>query len=110
MTGGAIKVIVGVYKSLLIFLDVNGWVCSIDVGGIDQKNAYTRHFFVPYTWHSVGELLFRITVEGTIAFARRDELVVFHGGMDFVEKIDFGRPQSRLAGSEASHRRRSADL
>lgn len=110
MTGGAIKVIVGVYKSLLLFLDVNGWVCSIDVGGIDQKNAYTRHFFVPFTWHSVGELLFRTTVKGTIAFARRDELVVFHGGMDFVERVDFGRPQSLLAGSEASHRRRSADL
>lgn len=110
MIGGAIKVIVGVYKSLLLFLDVNGWVCSIDVGGVRQEISYTRHFFIPFTWHSVGELLFRTTAKGTVAFARRDELVVFQGGIDFVEKVVFDSPKSLLVGSGAPQRRRSAGL
>lgn len=110
MTAGAIKVIVGVYKSLLLFLDVNGWVCSINVGGVRQELSYTRHFFIPFTWHSVGELIFRTTMKGTIAFARRDQLVVFNGGIEFVENVNFDRQNTLSLGSGASQRRRSAYL
>lgn len=85
-----IKIIIGIYKSLLLFLDINGWVCSINIVNPQPENSYTKHFIIPFTWHSVGDLLFQITRKGSVAFVRRDELVVFHGGLDFEEKVVLG--------------------
>ena len=85
-----IKTIIGIYKSLLLFLDVNGWVCSINIVNPQPENSYTKHFIIPFTWHSVGDFLFQITKKGSVAFVRRDELVVFHGGLDFEEKVVLG--------------------
>ena len=106
---GGIKAIVGVYRSLLLFLDVNGWVCSINIGSVRQEQDYTKHFFIPFTWHSVGELVFRTTVRGSVVFARRDEIVTFHGGIDFAEKITFSQ-EPIVSVSGPSQRRKSTGM
>ncbi|KAI9781781.1 MAG: hypothetical protein M1839_005774 [Geoglossum umbratile] len=82
-----IKAIVGVYKTFLLFLDHSGWVCSVGIEGVGTEKSYTRHFFIPYRWHSGGDLIFRCTSKGSVVLARRDELAVFHRGLDFEEKV-----------------------
>jgi hypothetical protein len=42
---------VGVLKSTFYFLDMKGWVCSIGLKNLRQTTHYTRHFFIPPTWH-----------------------------------------------------------
>lgn len=83
MVVGANKAIVGTFKFVLLFLDVNDWVCSINIGGVRQEDFFNKHFLIPFTLHGVGEVLFRTTVKGIVAFVRREELVVFRGGIDF---------------------------
>ncbi|KFY36874.1 hypothetical protein V495_07538 [Pseudogymnoascus sp. VKM F-4514 (FW-929)] len=86
--GRGIKAIVGSFKSLVIFLNFDGWICSLDIEGTSRKKAYTKHFLIPYGWHSTGaELIFKCTVQGHIILARRDEIAVFQRGLDFEESI-----------------------
>jgi WD40 repeat protein len=86
--GRSIKVIVGTFKSFVIFLNFEGWICSLDIEGTSRKNAYTKHFIIPYGWHSTGaEPIFRCSVQGHIILARRDEIAVFHRGLDFKESV-----------------------
>ncbi|KAH0536563.1 hypothetical protein FGG08_006571 [Glutinoglossum americanum] len=82
-----IKAIVGVYKTSLLFLDHNGWICSVSIEGVGMEKSYTRHFFIPYGWHSSGDLIFRCSSKGAVVLARRDEIAVFHRGLDFEEKV-----------------------
>jgi WD40 repeat protein len=86
--GRVIKVIVGTFKSFIIFLNFEGWICSLDIEGTSRKNAYTKHFIIPYGWHSTGaKPIFRCTVQGHIILARGDEIAVFHRGLDFKESV-----------------------
>ena len=102
------KAIIGVHKSLLLFLDINGWVCSLNIGSPRPVTSYTKHFIIPFTWHSFGDLLFQVTKKGSVAFVRRDELVVFHGGMDFEETVELKRQLPLLTATNIPERRRSA--
>lgn len=84
--GRGIKAIVGAFKSFVIFLNFDGWICSLDIEGSTRKKSYTKHFLIPYGWHSTGtELIFRCTTQGHIILARRDEIAVFQRGLDFEE-------------------------
>ncbi|KAL9025906.1 MAG: hypothetical protein Q9196_005347 [Gyalolechia fulgens] len=82
-----VKAVIGFYKMLLLFLDQNGWVCSLNADNKNMEKAYTRHFFVPYSWHCNGELIFAISARGSVALVRKDGIVVFHQGLDFEEHI-----------------------
>ncbi|KAL8719491.1 MAG: hypothetical protein Q9225_003518 [Loekoesia sp. 1 TL-2023] len=82
-----VKAIIGFYKMLLLFLDQNGWVCSVNADNKSREKAYTRHFFVPYSWHCNGELIFAVSARGSVAMARKDGIAVFHRGLDFDERI-----------------------
>lgn len=84
-----IKSIVGVHKSSLVFLDYSGWVCSTKPDVPPAGKSYTKHFFIPYGWHSGAEPVMTCTVRGHIILARRDEILVFHRGLDFEEKVEF---------------------
>lgn len=48
-----------------------------------------RHFFVPPTWMVETDLLVRVVSKSSVAFVHRDELIVFHGFLDFEEKVAF---------------------
>lgn len=90
-----VKSIIGVHKSSLLFLDHDGWVCSAKHDAavmVAEKVSYVKHFFIPYGWHSSGaEPVMGCTVRGHIILARkRGEIVVFHRGLDFEEKVELG--------------------
>lgn len=86
-----IKSIIGIHKSSLLFLDYSGWVCSTKPEAVTaERKFYVKHFFIPYGWHSGAEAVMSCTVRGHIILARRDEILVFHRGLDFEEKVDFG--------------------
>ncbi|KAI4207538.1 MAG: hypothetical protein LQ346_000470 [Caloplaca aetnensis] len=82
-----VKAVVGFYKMFLLFLDQNGWICSLNADLKGNEKAYTRHFFIPYSWHCSGELIFAVTTKGSVALARKEGIAVFHRGLDFEERI-----------------------
>ncbi|KAL3427212.1 hypothetical protein PVAG01_00721 [Phlyctema vagabunda] len=86
--GSNIKAIIGSYKSSVVFLNLDGWICSVDIEGTTRKKTYIKHFLIPYGWHSTGtDLIFRCTVQGHIVLARNDEIAVFQRGLDFEETV-----------------------
>lgn len=85
-----IKSVIGVYKSMLVFLAHSGWVCSVNIDDVTQDKFYTRHFFIPLQWHSTMEKLsVLITCKGSIVMAINHEIAVFHNGLDYEERVGF---------------------
>lgn len=87
-----IKTIIGLHKSSLLFLDYNGWVCSIKhevTTAAGKTKFYLKHFFIPYGWHSGAGPVMGCTAQGSIVLARKDEILVFQRGLDFEEKVEF---------------------
>ena len=88
-----IKTLIGIHKNSLLFLEQSGWVCSIDLNLEKIKTeaeGYTRHFFIPLSWHSGREPRIEVTVRGDVVLAKGDEVVVFQRGLAFEEKVVFG--------------------
>ncbi|RYP71986.1 hypothetical protein DL771_004455 [Monosporascus sp. 5C6A] len=85
-----IKVAIGLFRSSLFFLDTRGWICSIGVKAIADVKFYTRHFFVPLAWQTASQLALKVITKNSIAFAHQDQLKIFHGFLDFEEKVYFG--------------------
>jgi WD40 repeat protein len=92
-----VKVVIGLYKSLLYFVDVKGWVSSVALKGLQPAVEYTRHFFIPRSW-VVGEtLLLRLMPESSsVAMAHQDDLLDFRGFLDLEEKVAFGKSEGIL--------------
>ena len=85
-----IKSVVGIHKSILIFLAHSGWVCSINIDDVSQEEFYTRHFFIPLQWHSTREnLSISVTCKGSIVMAMNHEIAIFHNGLDFEDRVGF---------------------
>ena len=85
-----IKCIVGVYKSLLVFLSHQGWVCSLNIDDLSSEKFYARHFFVPLHWHSTLEnMSMLVTGKGGVVLAVKHELAIFHFGFEFEERVGF---------------------
>jgi hypothetical protein len=84
------KTVIGMYRSVLYFVDIKGWVSSVSLKDLQKAGDYTRHFFVPRSW-MVGEalLLGLIPRSNSIAMAYQDDLLVFHGFLDLEEKFPF---------------------
>jgi WD40 repeat protein len=107
----AIKIVIGCYKSLLVFLDHSDWVCSLDVENLRQNKTYTKHFFVPKQWQGsgMGTMLMLVTKRGSVVLVSMDEIAVFHSGLDFEEKMDVSHQSSALpAGSSSALPKRPA--
>ncbi|RYO99334.1 hypothetical protein DL764_006835 [Monosporascus ibericus] len=84
-----IKVAIGLFRSSLYFLDTRGWICSIGVKAIADVKFYTRHFFIPLAWQTASQLALKVITKNSIAFAHQDQLKIFHGFLDFEEKVYF---------------------
>ncbi|PGH13282.1 hypothetical protein AJ80_06392 [Polytolypa hystricis UAMH7299] len=85
-----IKTPIGIYGSLLLFLDIDGWICSLSIGSQKTEASYSRHFFIPFTWYSASGLIWQTTTKGAVALAHKDELIIFHGGIDQGIEVSFG--------------------
>nr|KMM66557.1 hypothetical protein CPAG_02895 [Coccidioides posadasii RMSCC 3488] len=89
-----INAILGVVESSLLFLDSESWVCSVNVGNPKHERFYTRHFFIPFTWHRNKDLVYYVTASGRIAFVVGENVVVFHHGLQFKVPVPFARAES----------------
>ncbi|AEO71472.1 uncharacterized protein THITE_2123867 [Thermothielavioides terrestris NRRL 8126] len=93
-----VKVVIGLHKSLLYFVDVKGWVSSVTLKGLQSAAEYTRHFFIPRSW-MVGEnlhvLLRLMPRTNSIAMAHQDDLLIFQGFLDLEEKVAFAMEPMR---------------
>lgn len=84
----AIKCVVGLYEDSLIFLNHQGWVCSLKISGLEKETHYTRHFFIPFRYHNnASSLVLDVTYKGSIVVAFRTEVIIFVGGLAFEEKM-----------------------
>lgn len=83
-----LKAVVGLYKSWFIFLNHNGWVCSINMDTAPHDRDYTRHIFVPLQWQTaLGNASMAVTPKGSVVMAVNDEIAIFHNALDFEEKV-----------------------
>lgn len=103
-----IKVVIGYFKSLLVFLDHSDWVCSLEVENHRQNKMYTKHFFIPQQWQgsSLGTMPMLVTKRGSVVLVSIDEIAVFQRGLDFEEKLDI--PQEAGASSATALPKRPA--
>ena len=100
--GGGIKAVIGPYRSSLVFLDPDGWVCSVNIDSFPAEAFYKRHFFIPFSWHNVGDVFMAVTRGGSVALARKDELAIFHNGLEFCEtQMPLAGPRGQTRGDIA---------
>ncbi|KAL2127486.1 hypothetical protein VTI74DRAFT_10640 [Chaetomium olivicolor] len=84
---------IGSFAQRLVFLHVDGWVCSIPFEAFDAENM-TRYFFVPADWLSLNNhLIISVTSSGDVGSAKRSELVFIKLGLK-IERPTFGSRQS----------------
>ncbi|KAI0158724.1 NACHT and WD domain-containing protein [Pestalotiopsis sp. NC0098] len=99
--------IIGVYCEHLIYLDMDGWVCSAALNPFDA-NSLQRHFFIPADWQSLNsKAMISITSQGDIVFSKRSELLVVRRGVEFERKAFSHRTTSmsgKLQGVGGSRR------
>ncbi|KAH8807662.1 hypothetical protein F5884DRAFT_752245 [Xylogone sp. PMI_703] len=83
-----INMIIAVAENILMFLDTDLWVCSLDLKTFADTQQLKRHFFIPSDWQAgSGQMLFQLTSKNDFVFAKRSELVVISRGLDFSETI-----------------------
>lgn len=67
-----------------------GWVCSINLKNMTKATHYTRHFFIPLSWRTgESDAIVKIVSKTVLAFGRGVQLIVFHGFLEFEEKVAF---------------------
>lgn len=85
-----VKCIIGVYKSLLVFLADSGWVCSLDMDETRAIKYYTKHFYVPQNWHtSIQDIAMTASKKGVVIIAVKNEVAIFQNGLDFEERVGY---------------------
>ena len=83
-----IKIAIGVHEDALVFLTYQGWICSLKLNGLTEETFYSRHFFVPFRYHSAASSQTTyVSPKGNVFIAYKDELIIFSGGLDFEDKI-----------------------
>ena len=86
--------IVGVVGANLVFLDLNGWVCSVDLTDT-ASSFYSRHFFIPSDWlSSVGDLIFQLTPKNNCVFVKNNEIVIIKKRWDQAQMVPISRVES----------------
>ncbi|KAI5921326.1 hypothetical protein F4810DRAFT_344137 [Camillea tinctor] len=83
-----IRSVISVVGSTLIFLDIDLWICSIDVNSFHNAPYAKRHFFIPSEWHNVnGEIVCAFTSRNDFVFVNKNGIVVIGHGLEFSETI-----------------------
>ena len=109
-----LKCIVGQYRSLIVFLTHDDWICSIRIEDlIVGAKGYARHFFIPFQFHSTAnDLRMLVTMRGSIVLMHRDEIIVIKNGIEietetgFEKRINFkiaerrSKDDARMASSD----------
>ena len=79
--------IIAVTGELVLFLDVDFWVCSVDLAKIAEDRSCTssRHFFLLPEWRfSSGQFLIKyVPAKREFIIARQSEILVVRRGLDY---------------------------
>jgi hypothetical protein len=76
------KSILGMFRSQLVFLDLEGWICSMRLDEAGQDRPHRRHFPIPHCWQStVRGLASIVTVKGDVVVANKHELAIVKRGL-----------------------------
>lgn len=93
-----IKQVIGCCKGLLLFLNHEDWVCSLNIEIQSQSQTYTRHFYISQQWQGSGATIqMLVTKKGTVVLVSGDELAIFHNGLDFEERVEMSAPGTLAA-------------
>lgn len=97
---GTLGMIIGLFEDRFLFLDQEGWVCSIVLDD-SPPETYNRHFPLPFDWISTNDtLLLALTARNEIVFGKGDELAVIKRGFAFAETVPL--PQRSRRSSAAT--------
>lgn len=78
--------LIAVNGNSLFFLDVDLWVCSLDLTTFAMIPEMKRHFFIPSDWHCTSqEMLVHFTAAKEFVIAKRQELVIIKGAAQYYE-------------------------
>lgn len=86
-----IDVIAGMYRERMVFLHIDGWICSVKAGALwsDHESAagksegVVHHFAPPLGWlRTSRELLIRVLRLGDVLFVVKGEVAVVKRGLD----------------------------
>lgn len=88
--------LIGCLRSNLFFLDTGGWVCSINLKNLTEVTHYTRHFFIPLPWRTSSDAVVKVVSKSALAFARGEQLIVFHGFLEFEERVPLKRMNATI--------------
>ena len=69
-------------KQLLVFLDGDGWIWSIDLNDAVQSSSFRRYFFIPSAWVSTSEnIIAGITKQKDVLLIRDHEIAIIKIGL-----------------------------
>jgi WD40 repeat protein len=86
---GTFGTMIGITRGSIVFLDHDGWVCSVDMENSMPK-YYRRHFFLPHDWLSTNDnLLFGVTTGHDIIYGKEHELAVIKRGLECIRMVPF---------------------
>lgn len=88
---GTFGMIICITNNLILLLDDDGWVCSLEAGEVwAELRTYKRHFFLPTDWLSTNDgLNIAYSKLGNVIFAKEDEVAVIRKGLECVEEVEF---------------------
>lgn len=77
-----IATIIGMYRSHLVFLNVDNWICTIRLDDVAGQERMKHHFPVPHCWQtSSRSIIATVSVRGHVIIARGDELAIVKRGL-----------------------------
>lgn len=102
MLGPTIEHVIAMDGSSLFFLDIDFWVCSLDLTTFAMIPETKRHFFIPTDWFcSSREMLFQFTSMKEFVIAKRRELLIIKGGAQHFETTSLARQKQPTTNQES---------
>ncbi|KAI1852577.1 hypothetical protein JX265_003059 [Neoarthrinium moseri] len=78
-----IEHIIGTFHKRLVFLNVNGWICSVKIQGFGAPDSISHHFMPPSDWMKTSrDFLIRVSELGDLLFAWKGEVAVVKRGLE----------------------------
>lgn len=75
--------VLGIYRSRLVYLSNESWICSLRVDQMPRLDRAKHHFPMPHYWRSASlRFLAHVTVNGDVVLAVDGDLVIVKQGLD----------------------------
>ena len=92
--GPIIEHLIAVDGNSLFFLDIDLWVCSLDLTTYAITSEMKRHFFIPSDWYCTSrEMLIQFTATKEFVIAKRQELLIIKGAAQYYEITSLKREE-----------------